>query len=183
MGISSISNAFFQEAKENFCAAEILFTHIKNTSRTKANSDHSIMQLRGSSLFMLLQMSMEKMCKAAFAKLTGDKKLPPFDHDLEILMKIAMRNPSLRAFFQRSNPVTYNFLMKELNPLQPSNARRNSENLEYPWITAGNKVKYPAGHLCLIQKYLHDPHNRNLELIIGELKTFVLSFNKIIRNL
>ena len=174
---SRISNAYFQEAQENFCAAEILFDYLKNKSRN-ATKPYA---LRGSSLFMLLQMAMEKLCKAAYVKQTGDKKLAPFDHQLEVLMTIAMRNPSLKDFFEKSHPETYDFLMKELNPLQPSNAGRNSENLEYPWISERNKVKFPAADLKLIHKYLHDPHNRNLMIIMDGLKTFLLSFNKIMR--
>jgi hypothetical protein len=96
-------------------------------------------------------------------------------------MRIAMRNPSIKAFFEKSNPETYAFLMKELSPLQPSNAGRNSENLEYPWITPKNKVKYPAADLKLIIKYLHDPYNRNFLKIMGGMERFVLLFNKIMR--
>ena len=92
-----------------------------------------------------------------------------------------MRNPSIKAFFEKSNPETYAFLMKELSPLQPSNAGRNSENLEYPWITPKNKVKYPAADLKLIIKYLHDQYNRNFLKIMGGMERFVHLFNKIMR--
>ncbi len=178
MGKSTISNAFYQEAKENFCAAGIVFTCLKSASREQKDGGGSGRQQRGSSLFVLLQMAVEKLCKASYARQTGDKKMPPYDHDLNLLMTIAMRNPSLKDFFEKSNPIAYNFLMNELNPLQPSNAGRNRENLEYPWIAKGNKVKYPSRDLNLIQKCLHDPRNRNLELIMGKLKDFFLSFNK-----
>ncbi len=183
MNTQSISNAFFQEAKENFCAAKILFGHLKEKKQTQMANDDSIIHLRGSSLFVLLQMAVEKLCKAAYAKQQNDKKMPPHTHDLKWLMDIAMRNPSLKALFKKSNPTAYDFLMKELNPLQPSNARENSENLEYPWITARNKVKFPAANLKLINKYLHDPHNRSFSNIMWELDSFVLSFNKIMRNI
>ena len=181
MNTQSISNAFFQEAKENFCAAKILFGHLKEEKQTQMANDDSIIHLRGSSLFVLLQMAVEKLCKAAYARQKGDIKLPPFNHDLELLMRIAMRNPSIKAFFEKSNPETYAFLMKELSPLQPSNAGRNSENLEYPWITPKNKVKYPAADLKLIIKYLHDPYNRNFLKIMGGMERFVHLFNKIMR--
>ena len=83
--------------------------------------------------------------------------------------------------FKKSNPLVYDFLMKELNPLQPSNTSLNSENLEYPWITPKNKVKYPAADLKLIIKFLHDPYNRNFLKIMGGMERFVLLFNKIMR--
>ena len=181
MNTQSISNAFFQEAKENFCAAKILFGHLKEEKQTQMANDDSIIHLRGSSLFVLLQMAVEKLCKAAYARQKGDIKLPPFNHDLELLMRIAMRNPSIKALFEKSNPETYAFLMKELSPLQPSNAGRNNENLEYPWITPKNKVKYPAADLKLIIKYLHDPYNRNFLKIMGGMERFVHLFNKIMR--
>ena len=182
MDTTSISNAFFQEAKENFCAAKVLFAYHKNKSQTQTYNDGSRIQLRGSSLFVLLQMAIEKLCKAAYVKQKGDNKLPPCNHDLALLMTIAMRNPSLKAFFHKSNPVTYAFLMNELNPLQPSNAGHNRENLEYPWISQRNKVKFPAADLNLINKYLHNPYNRNFVKIMWDIEKFILSFNRIMRN-
>ena len=181
MNTQSISNAFLQEAKENFCAAKILFGHLKEEKQKQRANDDSILHLRGSSLFVLLQMAIEKLCKAAYARQQNDKKMPPRTHDLNWLMDVAMRNPSLKVMFKKSNPLVYDFLMKELNPLQPSNTSLNSENLEYPWITPKNKVKFPAADLKLIHKYLHDPHNRSITNIKWELERFVLSFNKIMR--
>ena len=147
MNTQSISNAFLQEAKENFCAAKILFGHLKEEKQKQRANDDSILHLRGSSLFVLLQMAIEKLCKAAYARQQNDKKMPPRTHDLNWLMDVAMRNPSLKVMFKKSNPLVYDFLMKELNPLQPSNTSLNSENLEYPWITPKNKVKFPAANL------------------------------------
>ena len=181
MNTQSISNAFLQEAKENFCAAQILFDYLKRTPIPQTDNAGSQMQLRGSSFFVILQMAVEKLCKAAYARQQNDKKMPPRTHDLNWLMDVAMRNPTLKAMFKQSNPLVYDFLMKELNPLQPSNASLNSENLEYPWITPKNKVKFPAADLKLIHKYLHDPHNRSITNIMWELERFVLSFNKIMR--
>ncbi len=71
--------------------------------------------------------------------------------------------------------------MKELNPLQPSNAKTNAPNLEYPWITNRNTIKYPAKDLNLIHRYLLNPDNRNLEIIMRTFEDFIDAFNRIMR--
>ena len=178
---TTISSAFYAEAAENFCAAKLLFKQLKTANIHGSGKPGGILRLHGSSLFMLLQMTMEKLAKAAYSKQQGDRHLPPTTHDMTVLMNFAMRNPALQNFFEKSNQVTYSFLLEELNPLQPSNAKEYGENLEYPWLTPKNSVKYPARDLHLIQKYLANPHNRNLELILLSIEEFIFSFKKIMR--
>ena len=178
---TTISSAFYAEAAENFCAAKLLFEQLKTAHVRAPGKSGYLLRLQGSSLFMLLQMTMEKLAKAAYSKQQGDSRLPPWKHDMKLLMAFAMRNPALRNFFLKSNQVTYSFLLEELDPLQPSNAKASGENLEYPWLTPKNQVKYPARDLQLIQKYLANPHNRNLELIMRSIEDFIFSFKKIMR--
>ena len=177
---SSISGAFYNEAVENYAAAKILFENIKSHPCMPASSRNMPLQQRGSTFFMLLQMAVEKLAKAASCKMQGDKRMPSKEHDILPLMAIAMRNPKLNAFFER-NRCAYDFIINELNPLQPSNSGQNEMNLEYPWVTKHNEIKYPAKDLALIKKYLNNPMQRNFLLIMEELDEFITSFSKIMR--
>ena len=179
----AVHKAFLLQAREDYQASVIMLAHFQK-SGGKIHEEALPLFLstpfRGASFFMLLQMSVEKLSKAAYCKARGIKgKLPPKDHDfVSFLEAVLARNPNFQAFRDR-HASTFKFLREELNTRQPSNARDHLENLEYPWIDNRGHVRCPAEHLSLIKKYLNNALNRNIMVYMRDIRELLESFDKI----
>ena len=178
-----VHKAFLHQAIEDYQAAALLLTYLL-TPKHSVHQEHSRFSIavpfRGTPFFMLLQMSVEKLAKAAYCKVRGlDGKLPPKDHDIILFLKaVLVRNPNFLGFEGRHSD-TFDFLLKELNPKQPAIAAPHEENLEYPWLDRHGRVKCPAEHLSLTAKYLNNALNRNIVVYMKEIKELLESFGQL----
>ena len=178
-----IHKAFLLQAREDYQASAIMLSHFQNGGEKAQKENHPLFlstPFHGAPFFMLLQMSVEKLSKAAYCKARGiSGKLPPKDHDFILFLEAVLaRNPNFQAFRDR-HVSTFRFLREELNSKQPSNARSHSENLEYPWIDNYGHVHCPSEHLSLIKKYLNNALNRNIMAYMRDIKELLESFDRI----
>lgn len=178
-----VHKAFLLQACEDYQASVIVLAHLQNGGEKTHKESRPLFlstPFGGAPFFMLLQMSVEKLSKAAYCKARGIAgKLPPKEHDFVLFLEAVLaRNPNFQAFRDR-HVSTFRFLREELNTRQPSNARNLSENLEYPWIDNHGHVHCPARHLSLIRKYLNNALNRNIMIYMRDIRELLESFEKI----
>ena len=133
-----VYKAFLLQAREDYQATAVLL-HYLHDHKYSSIVDGQLLfpseKMKGTAFFMLLQMCVEKLSKAAYCKARGiEGKLTPKDHDFVMFFEAVLaRSPSFLGFWDR-HETTFRFLREEINPRQPSNASSHSENLEYPWI-------------------------------------------------
>lgn len=157
-----IEIAFWNEGKEDFYAAKTFFYAFSDRNRISltrgiSRDDDAIKKtglffVNGSSFFMLYQMAIEKIVKAFYCHEKANHTFPPKEHDINLFLGFALRNTSLLAFWGRYTD--FASFVVELCSAQPSVARSNKENLEYPWKDSHGRVKCPCRDLSLINKYL-----------------------------
>ena len=178
-----VHKAFLLQACEDYQASAIILAHLQNSGEKTYKESRPLFlstPFCGAPFFMLLQMSVEKLSKAAYCKARGIAgKLPPKEHDFVLFLEAVLaRNPNFKAFRDR-HVSTFRFLREELNTRQPSNVRNHMENLEYPWIDNHGHAHCPARHLSLIRKYLNNALNRNIMVYMRDIKELLESFEKI----
>ena len=130
-----VHKAFLLQACEDYQASAIILAHLQNGGEKTYKESRPLFlstPFCGAPFFMLLQMSVEKLSKAAYCKARGIAgKLPPKEHDFVLFLEAVLaRNPNFQAFRDR-HASTFRFLREELNTRQPSNVRKHMENLEY----------------------------------------------------
>ncbi len=78
-----IHKAFLLQAREDYQASAIMLSHFQNGGEKAQKENHPLFlstPFHGAPFFMLLQMSVEKLSKAAYCKARGiSGKLPPKD--------------------------------------------------------------------------------------------------------
>ena len=108
---TSMAKAFYLEGLEDFFAAKCLFDSMKKSRRLihPTSSGRVTCGQRGSAFFMLLQMSAEKLAKAAFCIQQG--KWPKMTHDIDFLKQIIIRIPKLNGIIQNNHIFLISCLM------------------------------------------------------------------------
>ena len=95
----SVHKAFLLQACDDYQASAIMLAHLQNGGEKtyKENRPPFLSTpFCGAPFFMLLQMSVEKLSKAAYCKARGIAgKLPPKEHDFVLFLEAVLaRNPN-----------------------------------------------------------------------------------------